>query len=189
MEYFGKTYTSQVCLMSPGNRRFLEHLHQRSVCDRPCTRKSWMKFISESAAILLLGPWQISGLRKPLKSLLRYKQIHSIRIYWLLPVVSDWPDSLIGPSGLLSVVSPPTCDPSFVTGVSKQVATYLKLGCEKHVWRVTYWGWVEMLPDPYQPGMGPEDISSMCLPYTSMYLPYTSTMARFIAYTCHIPSR
>jgi hypothetical protein len=43
----------------------------------------------------------------------------------LLPVVSDWLDSLIGPSGLLLVVSPPTCNSSFsfIGGVGKEFIT------------------------------------------------------------------
>ncbi len=41
-------------------------------------------------------------------------EVNTVKSYFsgLLPVF-DWVDSLIGPSGLLLVVSPPICSPSF----------------------------------------------------------------------------
>jgi hypothetical protein len=45
---------------------------------------------------------------------------------------------MIGPGGLLLVVPPPICCPSFsfIAGVAKEYIT--KLGCEKYFLRVTY---------------------------------------------------
>jgi len=67
-----------------------------------------MRFISQIQWI----PWKLcffqmwgfsEHLEEPRSSLINTQ---SNRVYWLLFPVSDWVDSLIGPSGLLLVVSP-----------------------------------------------------------------------------------
>jgi hypothetical protein len=59
--------------------------------------------------------------------------------------VSDWLDSLTGPSGLLLVVYHLLAVPVSVLWAGLEKSYYLKLGCEKFFSRVTYWALVEML--------------------------------------------
>jgi hypothetical protein len=98
---------------------------------------SWLK--SSDSTGRVLGPWKNVQLSEPWNS-----RRNRVKSYLVTLPIFDCLDSLIGPSGLLLVVSHVLAVPVSVLWVRLE-KKLLKLGCEKYFCKVTYQALVEML--------------------------------------------
>jgi len=106
-------------------KREHHHLHhQRSGCETLLHwTSSWMRLMSQNL-VNPTGNTPLLGHGKDLHHLSEPSEPLSPLGFWLFPV-SDWVDGLIGPSGLLLVVSPPTCSRGFSFIMAKVGTTFL----------------------------------------------------------------